>query len=68
MLCFYFKLMAAITVKNENDGRATPLKTEGSLTEKDQQGQAIELQRSLAEQALAKWRQLKEKIKDKFKK
>jgi hypothetical protein len=36
---------------------------EGPLAEKDQQGQAAEHGRKLAEEALAKWRHLQEKIK-----
>ena len=52
--------MAAVTIEEENDRQA--LKTEGPISEKDQQGQATERQRKLAETALAKWRRLKEKI------
>jgi hypothetical protein len=44
------------------------LKTEGPLTERDQQGFATEQQRKLGEIALAQWRRLKKKIKQTFKK
>jgi len=44
------------------------LKTEGPLKEKDEQNQAMDQQRKLGEIALAKWRRLKEKIKQTFKK
>jgi len=47
--------------------KAPQLKTEGPLKEKDQQNQAIEQQRKLGEIALAKWRRLKEKVKQTFK-
>lgn len=60
--------MTAITVETKNAEQAAKLKTEGPLSEKDQQGQATEHQRSLAEQALAKWNRLKEKVKQTFKK
>jgi len=50
--------------KQNDAGQPAPeLKTEGPLAEKDQQGQAAERARKLAEEALAKWRQLQEKIK-----
>lgn len=38
------------------------LATEGPLTEKDQQGQAIERQQKEAAKALSKWQHLKNKI------
>lgn len=55
-------------MKKGNSEQPTQLKTEGPLAEKDQLGQAAERQRKLAEQALAQWRRLKEKIKQSFKK
>jgi hypothetical protein len=55
------------TIEKES-GEQPKLKTEGPLTEKDQQGQAAERQRRLEEQALANWRRLKEKVKGSFKK
>ena len=57
--------MSTITV---NEDQVPKLKTESPLAEKDQQGQAAERQRGLAEQALAQWRRLKAKIKGSFKK
>jgi len=56
--------------ETEESGNGPPPKlvTEGPLTEKDQQGQATERQRKLAEIALEKWRRLKEKMVKPFKK
>jgi hypothetical protein len=45
---------------------APELKTEGSLSEKDQQSQAIERARKFGQEALAQWRRLKEKVAGKF--
>lgn len=59
---FYFDAMAT-----RKTSKLADLKTEGPLKEKDQQGQAIEQQQKLSEIALAKWRQLKEKIKHSLK-
>jgi len=64
----FFQAMSAIIEKSEPGRRSAELKTEGPLNEKDQQGQAAEQQRKLAEIALAEWRRLKEKIKQTFKK
>jgi hypothetical protein len=63
----FFQVMS-VTEEDRTNGPAPKLATEGPLAEKDQQGQAIERHRKLAEEALAKWRRLKQKIKDKFKK
>lgn len=50
------------TIQEREPGKQPPrLKTEGPLTEKDQQGLATEQQRKLGEIALAKWRRMKEK-------
>jgi hypothetical protein len=59
---FYFDAMMTRKI-----AKPAELKTEGPLKEKDQQGQAMEQQRKLAEIALEQWRRLKEKIKHQFK-
>jgi hypothetical protein len=57
------------TIEESEPGKQLPqLKTEGPLTEKDQQGLATEQQRKLGEIALAKWRRMKEKMTQPFKK
>lgn len=48
--------------------REKKLATEGPLSEKDEQGKAIERAQKLAAKALDKWRRLKGKITEKLKK
>jgi hypothetical protein len=66
----FLVMLASIDQSKQNDaGQPAPeLKTEGPLAEKDQQGQAAERARKLAQEALAKWRRLQEKIQHPFKK
>lgn len=52
-----------MTVEKKNGEQTPQLKSEGPLSEKDQQGQAIEHQQKLAEKALEAWRRLKERVK-----
>jgi hypothetical protein len=63
--------MTASENRSKKKGPVQPapeLRTEGPLKEKDQQGQAAERGRKLAQEALVQWRSLKQKIADKFKK
>ncbi|HEY9000651.1 MAG TPA: hypothetical protein VIM89_04825 [Mucilaginibacter sp.] len=63
--------MVITTAKNIKKASGKPpekLATEGPLSEKDEQGEVIARSQDLAGIALRKWRRLKEKIKDKFKK
>jgi len=59
-------------INQNNEGNignpASKLATEEPLAEKDQQGMALEHAKKLGEKALAEWKRLKGKIKDKFKK
>jgi hypothetical protein len=54
--------------KPKDTDEPAKLATEGPLKEKDEQNQAMEQQRKLAEIALAKWRRLKENVAHQFKK
>jgi hypothetical protein len=46
----------------EKNGVPPPLKSDGPLSEKDEQAQAVERARSLQKEALEKWNRFKEKI------
>jgi hypothetical protein len=46
----------------EKNSVPPPLKSEGPLSEKDEQAQAVERSRSVQKDALKKWNRLKEKI------
>jgi len=55
--------------KKATTGEPAPkLTTEGLLSEKDEQGQAIEHAKKLAKEVLEKWARLKGKVIHKFKK
>jgi hypothetical protein len=64
-----FYAMPASKKKTTATDKSPPvIKTEGPLSEKDEQGQAIERLKELQKKAMKKWQRLKKQVINKFKK